>query len=110
VLLGVLLGRFFRMMGGVQVVTMRDVSMMRDFLAVSARLVLRRFFVVVSRMFMVLRGLGMMFGRLTHREGIARFWGSGGCRTRLLNLENDTMEANKPAKLQFRHNHWLRNC
>jgi hypothetical protein len=106
----VLLGRFFRMMSGVQVVTVRNVSMMRDFLVVSARLVLGRFFVVVSRMFMVLRRLGMMFCCLTHREGIARFWGSGGCRTRLLNLENDTMEANNPAKLQFRHNHRLQNC
>jgi len=74
VLFGVLLCRFFRMMSGMQMVTMRGVSMMRDFLVVPARLVLGRFFVVLSRMFMVLRRLGMMFCWLTHMEGIDRFW------------------------------------
>jgi hypothetical protein len=70
VLYGVLLCRFFRMMSGLQVVPMGGVSMMRDFLVVPARLVLGRFFMVASRMFMVLCRLGMMFGWLIHREGI----------------------------------------
>ena len=49
-LFGVLLCRFFGMMSGMQVVTVRDVSMMRDLLVVPARLMLGRFFVVASRM------------------------------------------------------------
>jgi hypothetical protein len=74
VLYGVLLCRFFRMMSGLQVVPMRGVSMMSDFLVVPARLVLGRFFMVARRMFMVLRRLGMMFCWLIHREGFDRFW------------------------------------
>ncbi len=73
-LFSVSLCRFFCMMRGLQVVTVLGVSMMGDLLVVPARLVLGRFFVVVSRMFMVLRRLGMMFCGLTHMEGIDRFW------------------------------------
>ena len=69
------------MMSGLQVVTVRGVSMMRDLLVVPARLMLGRFFVVVSRMFMVLGRLGMMFCWLTHMEGIGRF-GFDRCRLR----------------------------
>jgi hypothetical protein len=94
---GVLLCRFFRMMSCLQVMTMRDVSMMRDFLVVPARLVFGRFFVVVSRMLMVLRRLGMMFCRLTHREGMIVF-GFDSCRVRFVNPGDDPMEANKPDK------------
>jgi hypothetical protein len=72
VLFGVSLCRFFCMMSGLQVVTVRGVSMMRGLLVVPAHLVLGRFLVVVSRMFMVLRRLGMMFCWLTHMEGIGR--------------------------------------
>jgi hypothetical protein len=74
VLFGVLLCRFFGMMSGMQVVTVRDVSMMRDLLVVPARLMLGRFFVVTSGMFMMLCRPGMMFRWLTHMEGIVRFW------------------------------------
>jgi hypothetical protein len=102
VLFGVLLCRFFGMMSGMQVVTVRDVSMMRDLLVVPARLMLGRFCVVASRMFMVLCRLGMMFRWLTHMEGIVRFWVCG-CRLRFVNPVGDSMEANKPAKLQFCH-------
>jgi hypothetical protein len=107
VLFGVLLSRFFRMMSGMQVVTVRDVSMMRDLLVVPARLMLGRFFVMASRMFMVLCRLGMMFRWLTHMEGIGRF-GFDRYRLRFVNPVDDTMEANKPAKLQFRHSFRLR--
>jgi hypothetical protein len=75
VLFGVSLRRFFRMMSGLQVVTVRGVSMKRNLLVVPARLMLGRFFVVVSRMFMLLCRLGMMFCWLTHMEGIGRFLG-----------------------------------
>ena len=61
VLLGVMLCGFFRMVCGMQVVTMGDVGMMSGFFVATAGVVLCRFFVMAGRMFMVLRRFCMMF-------------------------------------------------
>ena len=51
-----------------RVVSVRDVGMMRRFFMAPALMVLRRFFVVSGRMFMMLRRFCMMFGTfLAHR-------------------------------------------
>jgi hypothetical protein len=68
VLFGVMLGGFFRMVSGMQVVTMRDVGMMPGLFMAPAGVVFGRFFVMAGRMFMVLRRFCMMFcALLTHR-------------------------------------------
>jgi hypothetical protein len=61
VLFGVMLCGFFRMVSGMQVVTMRDVGMMPGFFMAPTGVVLGRFFVMAGRMFMVLRRFCMMF-------------------------------------------------
>jgi hypothetical protein len=66
-----MLGRFFCMVSGVQVVTMCDMGMMPGFFMAPAGVVLGRFFVMAGRMFMVLRRFCMMFCTfLTHMEGV----------------------------------------
>jgi hypothetical protein len=68
VVFGVMLCGFFRVMSGMQVVTMRDVGMMPGLFMAPAGVVLGRFFVMAGRMFMVLRRLCMMFcALLAHR-------------------------------------------
>jgi hypothetical protein len=67
-LFGVMLCGFFRMVSGMQVVTMRDVGMMPGLFIAPAGVVLGRFFVMAGRMFMVLRRFCMMFcALLAHR-------------------------------------------
>jgi hypothetical protein len=61
VLFGVMLCGFFRMVSGMQVVTMRDVGMMPGLFMAPAGVVLGRFFMMAGRMFMVLRRFCMMF-------------------------------------------------
>jgi hypothetical protein len=69
VLFGMMLGGFFCMVRGLQVVTMRDVSMMPCLFMAPAHLVLGRFFVMASRMFVVLCRFGMMFCALLAHSG-----------------------------------------
>jgi hypothetical protein len=54
VLFDVMLCGFFRMVSGMQVVTMRDVGMMPVLFMAPAGVVRGRFFVMAGRMFMVL--------------------------------------------------------
>jgi hypothetical protein len=68
VLFGVMLCGFFRMVRGMQVVTMRDVGMMSGLFVATAGMVLGGFFVMAGCMFMVLRRFCMMFcALLAHR-------------------------------------------
>jgi len=55
-----MLGGFLGMMGGVHVVTMRQMGMMRRRLVVACLVMLGRFPVMVGRMLMVLGGLRVM--------------------------------------------------
>ena len=64
--------RFFRMVSGMQVVTMRDVGMMPRLFMAPAGVVLGRFFVMAGRMFMVLRRFCMMFCALLAHRGFLR--------------------------------------
>jgi hypothetical protein len=78
VLFGVMLCGFFRMVSGMQVVTMRDVGVMPGLFMAPAGVVLGRFFVMAGRMFTVLRRFCMMFCTLlTHKEGIKDFGSRG---------------------------------
>ena len=71
----VMLCGFFRLLSSVQVVSVRDVRMMRRFFVAPALMVLRRFFVVSGRMFMVLGRFQMMFYTFfAHKEGIGGFF------------------------------------
>jgi hypothetical protein len=57
----VMLCGFFRMVSGVQMVTMRNVGMMPGLFMAPAGVVFGRFFVMAGGMFMVLRRFCMMF-------------------------------------------------
>jgi len=61
VLVGVMLHRFFGMIGGVQRVSVGDVGVMRGLLVIARVMVLGRFPVMFGRVFMMLRRLEMMF-------------------------------------------------
>ena len=66
-----MLGGFFRVVIGVQVVTMRDVGMMAGFFMVPACVMLGGFFVMSGRVFIMLRSFSMMFcAFFTHRVTI----------------------------------------
>jgi hypothetical protein len=60
---------FFRMVSGMQVVAMRDVSMMPSLFMTPAGMMLGRFFVMAGRMFMMFRRFGMMFCALLAHRG-----------------------------------------
>ena len=60
-LCGVMFGRFFRVVSGMQMVTVRDVGMMSGLFMATTGIMLGRFFVMVGCMFMVLRRFCMMF-------------------------------------------------
>jgi hypothetical protein len=62
--LGVSLGGVFGMLGGVQVVTVREMRMMTALFVVLLLMMLRRLTVVLCRLFVVLRGLLVMPGEL----------------------------------------------
>jgi hypothetical protein len=70
VLFGVMLCGFFRMVSGMQMVTMRDVGMVPGLLMVPAGVVLGRFFVMARCMFMMLRRFCMMFCALLAHRGL----------------------------------------
>jgi hypothetical protein len=77
VLFGVMLCGFFRVVIGVQVVTMRDVGMMAGFFMVPACVMLGRFFVMSGRVFIMLRSFSMMFcAFFTHRVTIEGLMGT----------------------------------
>ena len=103
-LFDVMLCGFFRMVSGMQVVTMRDVGMMPGLFMAPAGMMLGRFFVMAGRMFMVLRRFCMMFCTfLTHMEGISDFKVRG-FLVRVSNFKMIVIAANERSKLQFRHN------
>jgi hypothetical protein len=62
--LGMSLGGLFGVLGGVQMVTVREMSMMTALLVVLLLMMLRRLTVVLCRLFVVLRGLLVMLGEL----------------------------------------------
>jgi hypothetical protein len=66
----VMLRGFFRMVSGMQMVTMREMGMMAGLLMAPASVVLGRFFVMAGRMFMVLRRFCMMFCALLAHRGV----------------------------------------
>jgi hypothetical protein len=60
---------FFRVVGGVQVMTMRDIGVMAGLFMAPACVVLGRFFMMSCRVFMMLRSFNMMFcAFFTHRR------------------------------------------
>jgi hypothetical protein len=65
----VMLCGFFRMVSGMQVVTMRDVGMMPGLFMAPAGVVLGRFFVMAGRMLMVFRRFCMMLCALLAHWG-----------------------------------------
>ena len=76
-LFGVMLCGFFRVVIGVQVVTVRDVGMMASFFMVPACVMLGRFFVMSGRVFIMLRSFSMMFcAFFTHRVTIEGLMGT----------------------------------
>ena len=60
-LCGVMLGRFFRVVSGIQMVTVRDVGMMRDLFMAATGVVLGRFFMMARCVFMMFCRFCMMF-------------------------------------------------
>jgi hypothetical protein len=88
VLLSVLFCGFFRMMGGVQMVTVRNVGMMPCLFMVPLRVVFGRLFVVLRRVLMMLRSFSMMVCTLlAHIKGIEDFgFGWLSCKTSNLSV------------------------
>jgi hypothetical protein len=67
----VMLGSFLGMVRGMQVVSVRNVGIMRRLCVVPALMVPRGFFVMSGRMLMMLCSFQMMFcAILAHKEGI----------------------------------------
>ena len=63
-------GRFFRMIGGTQVVSQCEMGVIPSFFRVAAGVIVSRFLVVVYGLCIVLRRFSMMlYGLLDHRLG-----------------------------------------
>jgi len=62
--LGVKLSRFFRVMGGVQMMAMRDMGVMRGFLHILFAMVAGGIAMMLRRLLMMMRGLLVMLGDL----------------------------------------------
>lgn len=70
---------FFRVVGGVQVMTMCDMGVMAGLFMAPACVVLGRLFVMSCRVFMMFRSFIMMFcAFFTHSDIIEDYWDLGG--------------------------------
>ncbi|MBV8377389.1 MAG: hypothetical protein JO279_10340 [Verrucomicrobia bacterium] len=95
VLFGVLLCGVFSMLGGMQVVAMRDMGMMSGFFVISTGMVLSCFFMMAGRMFMVFRRFCVMFCTF-----LAHNWGSSVSRENI-ELQHYHRCANRRSRQQF---------
>jgi hypothetical protein len=68
-LCGVMFGSFFRVVSGMQMVTVREVSMMSGLFMATTGGVLGRFFVMASRVFVMFCRFCMMFCALLNHRG-----------------------------------------
>jgi hypothetical protein len=71
VLVGVHFRRFLLMLGGMQVMAMRHLGMMRGFFVISGLVVLGGFAMVLGRMLVMLRGLLVVFVNVVFVEIVA---------------------------------------
>jgi len=89
---------FFRVMNGVQVMTMRYVRVMAGLFMAPACMMLGRFFVMTGRVFMMFRRFNMVFRAFfAHKEIIEDYCDLGGLQ-RLFNLTVTLVVAGRRSK------------
>jgi hypothetical protein len=89
---------FFRVVNGMQVMTMRDVGVMAGLFRVAACVMFGRFFMMPGRVFMMLSSFDMMFcAFFTHKEITEDYWNLGGF-SRVSNLSIILVLASKRSK------------